>query len=215
MPSRCSPVKLRALMNEALMTTGQLADASTVSTTTINRILNDTAYRTSDTTVNLLAKALGCSPFDILHEDAVDAMVRTEAEHAVSGVVAEAVAEAITVVVDELAPEDTPQQVADAVPPIQASVPPVLDVASYIQYIKDSCEARVKEALGRLDDMRKARNLWRIVALLAVVAVIGLTWYFIWEILNPDKGLTAILWNIYNTKTVPAVTTAPTPTPIP
>lgn len=209
MPSRCSAEKLRALMTDRLMTSAQLADKAGISASTMTRILNDKEYRTSDTTLNLLAKALDCSPFDLLQDSAVDAIIRNETEQAVADVVTEAVAEALTVVVDELAPGDTPQQIADAVPQMQASVPPVLDAASYIQHIKDSCEARVREVLARLNDMRKARNLWRIICVVLAVCIVGLSYYFVWEILNPDKGLTAVLWNIYNTKAIPGVTPNP------
>lgn len=209
MPTRCSAAKIRALMHEQLMTAVQLADKAGISPSTLTRIFGDPDYRTSDQTVNLLAKALNCSPFDLLQDAAVDAMIRAENEQAVSEVVTEAVAEALTVVVDELAPGDTPEQIADAVPHIQAAVPPVLDVASYIEHIKATCEARVQEVIARLNDMRKARNTWRVLALIAILGVIGLTWYFVWEILNPDKGLTSILWSIYNTKAIPGVTPNP------
>lgn len=211
MPSRCNAAKIRARMSEQLMTATQLADKAGISPSTLTRILGEKDYRTSDQTVNLLARALDCSPFDLLQDSAVDEMIRNETQTAVADVVAEAVAEAVTAVVDELAPEDTPEQIADAVPPIKASVPPVLDVAAYVDHIKAVCDARIKEALGRLDDMRKARNLWRIIAIVAILCVIGLTWYFVWEILNPDKGLTAILWNIYNTRAIPGATPTPTP----
>ena len=209
MPSRCSSVKVRAMMNDRLMTPAKLADVSGLSASTLNRILNDKAYRTSDATLHQLSKALDCNPFDLLQDEAVDAMIHNETASAVADVVAEAVAEAVTVVVDELAPDDTPEQIAEAVPPIRAAVPPVLDVAAYIDHIKVSCEARVQEVIARLNDMRKARNTWRALAIVAILGVIGLTWYFVWEILNPDKGLTSILWNIYNTKAIPGVTPNP------
>lgn len=209
MPARCSSVKIRALMNDHFLTSAQLADAAGLSSSTLNRILNDKDYRTSDATVNQLAKALGCRPFDLLRDDAIDQMIHAETEQAVTDVVAEAVAEALTVVVDELAPEETPEQIAQAVPPIEAEVPPVLDVAAYVEHIRSTCEEAVRLATERLADMRKSRNFWRIFCFFLLLAVMGLTWYFVWEFLNPDKGLTAILWNIYNTKPVPGVTPVP------
>lgn len=209
MPSRCSAVKIRAMLNNRLMTAAQLADKAGVSASTMTRIMGDKDYRTSEQTINLLAKALECSPFDLLQDEAVDTMIRTEAAQAVADVVTEAVAEAVTVVAEELSPGDTPEQIAQAVPPIRAAVPPVLDVAAYVEHIKSVCDARIQEALERLNDMRKARNLWRIIAILFILCVIGLTWYFVWEILNPDKGLTSILWSIYNTRAIPGVTPNP------
>lgn len=209
MPSRCSAAKLRAMLNDRLMTSAQLADKAGVSASTMTRILNDKEYRTSDQTINLLAKALECSPFDLLQDEAVDMMIRAEAAQAVADVVTEAVAEAVTVVAEGLSPGDAPEQVAGAIPPIQTTIPPVLDVAAYVEHIKDACEQRVREALARLNDMRKSRNFWRAFALAALAVVLGLTWYFVWEVLNPDKGITSVLWNIYNTKTIPGVTPSP------
>lgn len=219
MPTRCDSMKIRAKMNEILMTPAQLAEASTLSTSTLNRILNEKNYRTSDATINLLAKALGCSPFDLLKDEAIGNMIHQEAEQAVTGVVAEAVAEALTVVVDELAPvveEHSQQEIADAVPQMEVTTPPVLDVAAYVDYIRKSSEEKVELIQGELTKVRKSRTRWMIgtivTIVLALAAVLGLTYYFIWEILHPDKGLTSILWKIYNSTTIPPVAT-PTPTP--
>lgn len=212
MPARCDAMKIRARMNEHLMTAAQLADAAGLSASTMNRILNEKDYRTSDATLNMLAKALDCSPFDLLREEAIGAMIQQETEQAVTGVVAEAVAEALTVVVDEMAPSDdspSPQEIAQAVPPMEVKTPPVLDVAAYIDHIKAACEKEVRAVLDRLEDMRKNRNFWRLFCVLLLVAIVGLVWYFVWEILNPDKGITAILWNIYNSKNIPAITPKP------
>ena len=212
MPARCDSVKIRALMDERLMTAAQLANAADLSTSTLNRILNEKDYRTSDTTLKQLAKALGCSPFDLLREDSIGAMIHQETERAVADVVVEAVAEALTVVVDELSPADeahAPQDIAQAVPPMEVKTPSVLDVSAYIDYLRTTCEDKVQSVLARLNDMRKSRNFWRIFCFILMLALVALIWYFIWEILNPDKGITAVLWNIYNTRSIPSITPNP------
>lgn len=212
MPARCDAVKIRARMNDRLMTPAQLADAAGLSSSTMNRILNEKDYRTSDATLNLLAKALGCSPFDLLREESIGAMIQQETEQAVTGVVAEAVAAALTVVVDELAPSDethSPQEIAKVVPPMEVKTPPVLDVASYIEHIKESCQKEIEAFRLRFEEMKKSRNFWRAAFFIALSVSIVFACYCVWEILNPDKGITAVLWKIYNTRSIPGVTPNP------
>lgn len=216
MPSRCSSAKVRAKMTEARLTAAQLADKAGISDSTMNRILQEKGYKTSDSTLTLLAGALNCSPFDLLRDDSINEMIHKEAEDAVTGIVAEAVAEAITVVVDELTPTEdapTPERIADSVPPMQVNTPPVLDVASYIEHIKQACDEKIAAVMTRFDDMRKSRNFWRVFAIIMIAFSAIAIWYFVWEILNPDKGITAVLWKIYSTSVPPMFVTA-TPNPL-
>ena len=205
MPARCDSVKIRAKMNDKRMTAAQLADASGLSTSTLNRVLNEKDYRTSDSTVNLLATALDCSPFALLRDDVIGTMIQQETEQAVSGVVAEAVAEALTVVVDD----QSPQEIAKAVPAMEVKAPHVLDVSSYVEYIKEACKKEIDAFRLLFEEMRKSRNFWRIFAFMMVAVSVGLSAYFVWEILNPDKGVTAVLWEIYNSRMIPGVTPRP------
>lgn len=216
MPSRCSSAKVRTKMAEARLTASQLADKAGISDSTMNRILQEKGYKTSDSTLTLLAGALNCSPFDLLRDDSIDEMIHKETESAVTGIVAEAVAEAITVVVDELSPATdmpTPERIADSVPHMQVNAPPVLDVAAYVDHIKQACEEKIAAVMTRFDDMRKSRNFWRVFAVIVIILIFIAIWYFVWEILNPDKGITAVLWKIYSTSAPPMFTTA-TPEPL-
>lgn len=200
MPARCDASKIRMLMNDRLMTPAQLSESSGLSSSTINRILHEKDYRTSDATLNLISRALNCSPFDLLRQDAIDSMIHTETEHAVTDVVVEAVTEAITVVADELTPAQdapAPQAIAQAVPPLEVNVPPVLDVAAYIDYIRTATDEKVQAVNDRLSDMRKARNLWRGCTLALLIVLLAFFSYFVWEILNPGSGLTNLLRQIY------------------
>jgi DNA-binding Xre family transcriptional regulator len=203
-------------MAEARLTASQLADKAGISDSTMNRILHEKGYKTSDSTLTLLAWALNCSPFDLLRDDSIGEMIQKETESAVTGIVAEAVAEAITVVVDELSPTTdtpTPERIADSVPHMQVNAPPVLDVAAYVDHIKQTCEEKITAVMTRFDDMRKSRNFWRVFAIIMIVFIVISIWYFVWEILNPDKGITAALWKIYSAYAPHMFTTA-TPPPI-
>lgn len=213
MPARCSADKIRTLMTARLLTASQLADAAGVSHSTIARILNGNEHRTSDSTLNLLAQALGCSPFDLLPDEAVNDIVRTETESAVVGVVAEAVAEALTVVVDGLdtaASQPTPQDIAKAVPAMEVTAPPVLDIQAYINYIRQTCDEKVALARDELSAVRRSRTRWIIFAISVIVfvlvTIIILATFVVWEILHPESGITALLWRIYNGSSIPGVT---------
>lgn len=206
MPSRCSGAKLRALMDTRRLTSAQLADKSGVSSSTISRILNDRAPNTNTFTIHSLCDALGCEPFDLLSDQAAIEAVRTDVEHAVAEVISEAVTEAVTVVVEDTAPDVTPEQVANAVPALQVTAPPALDTVSYVEYIKAATDKHV-EALMR------SRNTWIIVSAILFALLVLLVWYFIWEILHPDQGITRVLWEIYSGTAMP--TYMPTPTPHP
>lgn len=200
MPARCDSSKIRMRMHDMLMTPTQLSEASGLSASTINRILHEKDYRTSDATLNLICRALNCSPFDLLRQEAIDTMIHTETEQAVTGVVAEAVTEAITIVADELTPAQdapAPQKIAQAVPPLEVNVPPVLDVAAYIDYIRTATDEKVQAVNERLTDMRKARDLWRGCTLALLIFLLAFFSYFVWEIFNPGSGLTNLLRQIY------------------
>lgn len=206
MPARCSAEKVRHQMSRIGMTTPKLIAKSRLSESTVRRILSDKEYTTSDYTLQQLSEALQCSPYDLLRDAAIDEMTRTESEYAVEGVVAEAVREAVTVVSDNIAPGTSPEKVAESVPVIPVATPPTLDIPSYIEYIKESTSAHIKS-------LKRSRNTWRntsgILFTLLMLAII----YFAWEIFNPDKGITSILWEIYSSS-APPVPSVSTPTPI-
>lgn len=203
MPARCSGEKLRQQMAAAKMTTTKLIQQSGVSESTIRRILANAEYKTNDSTLQLLAEALQCSPFDLLRDEAITDVVKVEANLAVSEVVAEAVMDAVTVVTDSIAPDASQETIANAVPEMQVTPPPALDIPSYIKYIEASTSAHV-EAL------RESRDTWRRTSVILFVLILAMIAYFLWEMFNPDKGLTSLLWQIYSCRQLP-LTPAPTP----
>ena len=192
MPARCSAAKVRAKMVEAGITAGKLSALTTLSPSTINRVLNDKAYHSNDYTLQRLADVLHCSPYDLLRDEIVEEAVREEAANAVAEVVAEAVMEAVTVVTDEVAPDVDPERVAESVPPLPISTPHVLDVTTYLGYIKESNASRIAE-------LQQSRNTWRTVAIVALLALLLSVAYFAWEIFHPGSGLSAVLSTVDGT----------------
>ena len=190
MPARCSGAKVRAKMAKAGMTAGKLVALTTLSESTINRILNDKTVYTSDYSLQRIADVLQCSPYDLLRDEVVEEAIKEASTLAVKEVVAEAVMEAVTAVTDEVAPDVEPDRVAEAVPPLPISPPPVLDVSTYLEYIKETTEARIAE-------LNRSRNTWRAIAIAAVIAFLLLTAYFAWEIFNPGSGLSSVLEDVY------------------
>lgn len=192
MPTRCSGEKVRRQMAHAGLSTTKLIKLSGVSESTIRRILADKEYTTSDYTLQHIAEALQCSPFDLLRDEAISETIKTEADFTLSGVVAAAVMEAVTVVTDNVAPDATPEVVAEAVPPMQVSPPPALDIPTYLDYIKQSSE-------GHIESLKQSRNTWRTIAVVLFVLLLFAMGYFLWELFHPNRGLTNILWQIYST----------------
>lgn len=205
MPARCSAEKVRHQMARIGLTTPKLIAKSHLSESTIRRILADKEYSTSDYSLQQLSEALQCSPYDLLRDSAIDQMTRKETEYAVEGVVAEAVMEAVTVVTESVAPETSPKKVAESVPVIPVATPPTLDIPSYVEYIKESTSAHI-------NSLKQSRNAWRNTSVILFVLLLLAIFYFAWEIFNPDKGITRILWEIYISSTPPAFPHA-TPSP--
>ena len=190
MPARCSGAKVRAKMAKAGMTAGKLVALTTLSESTINRILNDKTVYTSDYSLQRIADVLQCSPYDLLRDEVVEEAIKEASTLAVKEVVAEAVMEAVTAVTDEVAPDAEPDRVAEAVPPLPISPPPVLDVSTYLEYIKETTEARIAE-------LNRSRNTWRAIAIAAVIAFLLSAAYFAWEIFNPGIGLSSVIEDVY------------------
>lgn len=211
MPARCSSQKIKAQMARLGMKTSKLMAVSGLSESTLHRLLTDKPVTTNDRTLQILADALQCSPFDLLRDSEIDQVVKTEADNAMTGVVAEAVLEAVTVVTESLAPETPPETIAEQIPQLPVSAPAALDIPTYIEYLRDSHNDRVDDMQRALQDMRSARNLWRWVSFALFVLLFLAVCYFAWELFNPDKGLTRVLWDAYISLFPPAYTQPPTP----
>lgn len=211
MPARCSSQKIKEQMAKLGMKTSKLMAVSGLSESTIHRLLTDKPVTTNDKTLQILADALQCSPFDLLRDSAIDQVVKTEADNAMTGVVAEAVLEAVTVVTESLAPETPPETIAEQIPQLPVSAPAALDIPTYIEYLRDSNNARIDDLRNALQDMRNARDAWRWVSFSLFVLLFLAVCYFAWELFNPDKGLTRVLWDAYISLLPPAYTQPPVP----
>ena len=170
MPQRLSVPKIKARMNALNLNASLLVTKSQLSESTIDRILHDRANNYSDFTVQRLAYALECSPFDLFDDNAIAVTVA----RAVEGVVAEAVAEAVTVVMDETAPDVSAQHVAESVPNIPVQLPGALDVPSYFSYIQDQHKAEIAAFEKLTSDLTGERNAWRLLSLLLIVVCVAL-----------------------------------------
>ena len=198
MPARCSSQKIKAQMARLGMKTSKLMAVSGLSESTLHRLLTDKPVTTNDRTLQILADALQCSPFDLLRDSEIDQVVKTEADNAMTGVVAEAVLEAVTVVTESLAPETPPETIAEQIPQLPVSVPAALDIPTYIEYLRDSHNDRIDDMQRALQDMRSARNLWRWLSLALAILFLLSIFYFIWEIITPGEGVTRLLWSAYH-----------------
>lgn len=169
MPARLSGTKVRTIMTSINITPSILSDRSGLSLSTIDRIINDRASNYSDFTVQKLSAALGCSPFDLFSEQAINSTITETAVTAVAEVVAEAVSSAVTVVVDEVAPHVSPEVVAESIPNMSVCAPPALDISAYFAYIqqshKDEIEGMKEEYRSHIKDLASERNAWRTTAL--------------------------------------------------
>lgn len=176
MPARCDGDKVKQKMKDAGLTMRGLIDNSTLSESTVRRILSDKEYTTSDVSLDLLAQALKCSPYDLLMDEEIEAMVQAETEQAVATVVEEAEGE----------------------PGKPYALPAALNIASYVGYIRQTTNALV-------DALTHSNNVWRNTAAVLFFLLLVAVVYFLWEIFNPQLGITSILWNVYSSATPPGV----------
>ena len=171
MPSRLSGKKVRNKMLSLNITPAQLALKSSLSPSTIDRIINDRATKYNDYTIQRIADSLGCSVFDLFDEEIVESALADASSQMVEEMVVKAVAEAVTVVVEEVAPETTIQGVAESMPNISTPVPPALDVSRYFTYIQEEHRREVEELQEmhreHLQDLRREKSAWRLLAIIA------------------------------------------------
>ena len=146
MPSRLSPDAIKTKMKEAGITSqSSLASKSGLSPATIDRIMHHRCGTCNSQTVQMLADALKCSPFDLYSDEALAEGTALAAAVAVADAVAEAVNEAVNAVVSEVAPDAAPQDVAAAVPTdLPVTTTPAIDLVQYFSYLRDSHETEIK-----------------------------------------------------------------------
>ena len=106
MPSRLNPDAIRSrMMDLGIRSLSSLSIKSGVSPATIDRIMHHRSGNCNSQTVQMIADALKCSPFDLYTEEALTEGTALAAASAVADAVAEAVNEAVNAVVSEVAPD--------------------------------------------------------------------------------------------------------------
>lgn len=177
MPSRLNPDAIRTKMKEAKITSlASLSTKSGISPATIDRIMHHRCGNCNSQTVQMLADALKCSPFDLYTEEALTEGTAIAAAVAVADAVAEAVNEAVNAVVSEVAPEAAPQEVAAAVPNEIPVTPPPIDLVAYFDYLKTSHESEIKTLTTAYEDRiaQDRKNHSRLVSILCGVIIVML-----------------------------------------
>ena len=174
MPQRLSVPKIKDRMSALGLNASRLQEKSQLSESTIDRILHGRATNYSNFTVTCLANALECPALDLFDDDAAADAIAASVSRVVESVVAEAVAEAVTVVVEETAPDVPSQSVAEAVPNIPVQLPDALDIPVYISHIKDQHAAEIAAYTSCIEELRRERNVWRVLSLLMIAACVVL-----------------------------------------
>ena len=181
MPLRLSGAKVRAKMSEKAISPARLASVSGLSPSTIDRIINDRASSYNSDTVQRIADAIGCNPFELYTDQAVNAAITQAVSTSVETVVVEAVAEAVTAVVEEVAPATPPPVIAKNIPELPVGIPPLFDVPAYIAHIKEEhqrdMEQLIAEHKDHTADLRRTARAWQTVAI-ALAALLFLCLIF-------------------------------------
>lgn len=186
MPSRLSATKIRAKMKAQNISPTAMARLTSLSPSTVDRVINGRATGYNDHTAERFANALGCTVFEILDDEYVaPAITTTIASSFETGIVG-AVTEAVTVVVDDVAPKTPSGNVAETIPDMTVHLPQALDVAAYFTTIQEDHKSeieRIKEAhKEHLNDIRKEKNAWRMVALVSIaVTALDLICFFLFR----------------------------------
>lgn len=197
MALRISSTKVKSRMVEAGINSTHLAQKSSLSPSTIDRILNNRASNYSEYTVQRIANVLGCSVYDLYTDDAIATGIADSAANAVANVVVEAVADAISVVADDVAPEATPEEIAEAMPKINVTQPPAFDISAYFTYMQDTHKAEIEmlekvhaaenaERDKHLEDVRRDKNVWRCVALILGAVI---CFWLLWDLSHSGTGM--------------------------
>ena len=177
-----SGAKVRALMLAANINSTQLAQRTTLSPSTIDRVLNNRAVNYSEFTLQRIANVLGCSVYDLYSDETLPAAVADSAASTMASVVVGAVADAVSVVADDVAPDATPEELASAIPDITVPTPPALDVAAYFSYIQETHKTELENLQtsynARIADLTREKRLWCGLTILLIASII------VWTLLH-------------------------------
>lgn len=64
------------------------------------------------------------------------------------------------------------------------------------KHLSDKCDAALKESRDHIASVVAGRNYWRVVACISIVFCVFILVYFVWEIINPTRGLTALIYSL-------------------
>lgn len=179
MPARLSATKIRAKMQTKNISPSVLTQRSTLSESTVGRIINGHATSCSDHTAACIANALDCTIMEILDDEYIAPVIANTVATSVETALVEAVAGAVSVIVDDVAPKTPAASVADTMPDMRVHLPPALDVAAYFTYIQNEHNREMEELreLHRehMNDIRIEKNVWRSIALSAIAIIVVCT----------------------------------------
>lgn len=91
----------------------------------------------------------------------------------------------------------SPNQLSGVQDPSPAAPPPSSDVSFLVEALKASHQREIDHYTRYHEELRRDRLFWRIVSIVLLLALLLTVLYFCWEILNPSKGITDILWGEY------------------
>ena len=175
MPKRLSGTKILAIMKVEGITQTELIRRSTLSPSTVEKVVHNRATRYSDYTAQCIADALGRTVMDIVDDEYVAPIISSAVSSSFETAIAGAVAEALTVVVDDVSPRTPSESVAQTVPDMTVHLPPALDVSQYVKTIQEEHQRTVEELKAahqeHINDIRREKNAWRMVALSACALI--------------------------------------------
>ena len=175
MPSRLSATKIRAKMQQSCISPSSMVNRTGLSASTIDRVINGRATGYNDHTAQCFANALGCTVMEILDDEYVTPVINSAVSASVETAIVGAVAEAVTVVVDDVSPRTPTESVAQTVPDMTVHLPPALDVAKYVDHLQADHQREISEMKvahqEHLADIRREKNVWRMVALAACALI--------------------------------------------
>ena len=164
MPKRLSIPKVKSKMQSLGLNTAKLVVKSQLSESTIDRILHGRATNYSDFTLQRLAGALECPILELLDDESTSAALTAFTVHSGEGVVEEAIAENVTAVVENVAPDASPEKVAESVPNTPVSIPSAMDVSNYFDYIQRQHKSEIDGMAAayekHMSDLRRDRATW-------------------------------------------------------
>ena len=175
MPKRLSGTKILAIMKAEDINQTELIRRTALSQSTVDKVIHNRATGYSDYTAQCIADALGRTVMEIVEDEYVTPVINSAVSTSVESAIVGAVAEAVTVVVDDVSPRTPSESVAQTVPDMTVHLPPALDVAKYVDHLQADHQREIADMKAahqeHLADIRREKNVWRMVALAACARI--------------------------------------------